>query len=192
MLSQSGPLVNQVPLQVMSPNDPGEPTGVQIYDGVSRPVPNAMEIDGGSHIHFGLSQAAMQNTTNVLEMHQQNLVLPGASVNEYTSLFERYTELQAHFLSYEGRVERYCSELEQNEVQKAKSAMYEHHQAFREEARQHELVARQAMRSEVQIACQRTHASLNAEVEKSSMLRVEAQQEAVSYTHLTLPTTPYV
>ena len=61
MLSQSGPLVNQVPLQVMSPNDPGESTGVQIYDGVSRPVPNAMEIDGGSHIHFGLSQAAMIN-----------------------------------------------------------------------------------------------------------------------------------
>ena len=57
MLSESGPLVNQVPLQVMSPNDSGEPTGMQIYDGVSRPVPDAMGIDGGSHLPFGLSQA---------------------------------------------------------------------------------------------------------------------------------------
>ena len=93
---ESGPLANQPPLQVMSPNEPGEPNGMQMYDGVHRPVPNAMEIDGGSHLTlgFGLSQAALQNTNNVLEVHQQNLVLPGASVNEYTSLFERYALLK--------------------------------------------------------------------------------------------------
>ena len=47
---ESGPLASQPPLQVMSPNEPGEPSSMQMYDGVSRPVPNAMEIDGGSHL----------------------------------------------------------------------------------------------------------------------------------------------
>ena len=114
----------------------------------------------------------MQNTTNTLEMHQQNLDLPGTSVAEYTTLFERYTQLQAQFLPYEHCTEQYCWELKQDEVQRAKNAMNEHHQAFREEARQHELVARQAMRSEVQAACQRTYASLNTELEMNSKLRV--------------------
>ena len=69
----------------------------------------------------------------------------------------------------------YCWELKQDEAFRAKEAMHEHHQAFREEARQHELVARQAARSEVQAARRQAFASMNAELERDSKLRVKAQ-----------------